>query len=140
MLLLCLSGSQSCSHTCQVLTAVLLNSQVVNDVMLCLGSCLHRQGQAYQENIFFPALLEPEDKGTTVLRTSNLEISLVCDLLQNLKYLRRNNHQKSGYKLVFHYCTYYRSDLTEAYTVYSLCQSNNTDGTSGEMHSHSKQQ
>jgi len=56
-------------HACQVLTAVLLNSQVVNDVMLCLGLCLHCQGQMDQENIFFPALLEPEDKGTTVLPT-----------------------------------------------------------------------
>jgi hypothetical protein len=69
MLLLYLPGSHSCSHACQVLTAVLLNSQVVNEVMVCVGSCLHRQGQAYQENIFFPALLEPEDKGTTVLPT-----------------------------------------------------------------------
>lgn len=72
MLLPCLPGSHSCSHACHILKAApitLLNNQVVNDVMLCLGSFLHRQGQADQENIFFPALLEPEDKGTTVLPT-----------------------------------------------------------------------
>jgi hypothetical protein len=37
--------------------------------------------------------------------------------------------------LSFHYCTHYRSDLTEGYIGYSVCQSNNIDGALGEIQS-----
>ena len=39
--------------------------------------------------------------------------------------------------LSFHYHTYYRSDLTEGYIVYSVCQSN-TEWDIGKIHCHSK--
>jgi len=39
--------------------------------------------------------------------------------------------------LSFHYCTYFKHDLTEGYIVYNVCQSN-TWGDMGKIHSHSK--
>jgi hypothetical protein len=59
----------SCSHSCQVLTAVLLKNQVIEDVILCQDQFLYTLGEVDQENTFFPALLDPEE--TTILSATH---------------------------------------------------------------------
>jgi hypothetical protein len=70
------------------------------------------------------------------VRTSNLEMSLVCELPWNHNYYYRNKQWNSEYKKVFSLLYVVWSDLNEVYMVLRVCHSNNTNGALGKLQSY----